>query len=122
MRIWSEIPTEFANTQQDGHPPDFDGFRQEYLAEMYRHTGRNVSLHASGWLPNTDVPPALISISDEDKQALMEVSQGLAGDKGSSLSLASKHRRHERRCPSSQIVYIQGQIPYCPRTQNALGL
>ena len=122
MPIWSEIPTEFANTQQDGYPPDFDGVRQEYLAEMYRHTGRNVSLHASGWLPNTDVPPALISISDEDKRALMEVSQRLAGDKGSSESLASKYRQHQRRCPYREIVYIQGQFPYCPRTQNALGL
>ena len=84
MPNWSEIPAEFASTQQNGNPPDFDCVRQEYLAEMYRHTGRNVSVHASGWLPNTDVPPALISISDEDKQALMEVSQGLAGDKGSS--------------------------------------
>ena len=122
MRIWSEIPTDFANAQQDGHPPDFDGFRQKYLAEMYRHTGRNVSLHASGWLPNTVLAPALILISDEGMQALVEVSQRLAGDKGSSESLASKYRRHPRRCPYREIVYIEGQIPYCPRTQNALGL
>ena len=80
MPIWSEILAELASTQEQGNPPDFDGVRRKYLAETYRHTGRNVILYASGWLQNTDVPPALISISDEDMQALMEVSQGLAGD------------------------------------------
>ena len=80
MPIWSEILAELASTQENGNPPDFDGVRRKYLTEMHRHTGRNIILYASGWLQNTDVPPALISISDEDMQALMEVSQGLAGD------------------------------------------
>lgn len=80
MPIWSEILTELASIQEQGNPPDFDSVRRKYLAELHRHTGRSVILYASGWLQKTDVPPALISISDEDMQALMEVSQGLAGD------------------------------------------
>lgn len=80
MPIWSEILTELASTQEQGNPPDFDSVRRKYLAEMHRHTGRNIILYASGWLQKPDVPPAPVSISDEDMQALMEVSQGLAGD------------------------------------------
>ena len=80
MPIWSEILTELASTQEQGNPPDFDSVRRKYLAEMHRHTGRNIILYASGWLQKPDVPPAPVSISDEDMPALMEVSQGLAGD------------------------------------------
>ena len=80
MPIWSEILTELGSTQEQGNPPDFDSVRRKYLAEMHRHTGRNIILYASGWLQKPDVPPAPVSISDEDMQALMEVSQGLAGD------------------------------------------
>lgn len=80
MPIWSEILAELASTREQGSPPDFDGVRRKYLAATHQHTGRNIILYAAGWLQNTDVPPALISISDEDVQALMEVSQGLAGN------------------------------------------
>ena len=80
MPIWSEILTELASTQEQGNPPDFDSVRRKYLAEMHRHTGRNIILYASGWLQKPDVPPAPVSIGDVDMQALMEVSQGLAGN------------------------------------------
>ena len=50
MPIWSEILAELASTQENGNPPDFDGVRRKYLAEMHPHTRRNVILYASGWL------------------------------------------------------------------------
>ena len=78
MPIWSEILSELARTQQQGQPPDFDKVRRKYLVELYRHSGRDTILYASGWL-QADAPPALVSINDEDMQALMEVSYGLQG-------------------------------------------
>jgi len=81
LPIWSEILSELTKTRgQDGNP-DFDQVRRKYLAELYRHTGAAVILYASGWLQKPEAPPALLSIGDEDIQALMEVSQGLAGDR-----------------------------------------
>ena len=81
MPIWSEILTELAETQEGGGAPNFDRVRRKYLTELYRHTGTAVILYASGWLQKSDAPPALLSIGDEDIQALMEVSQGLTGDR-----------------------------------------
>ena len=75
MPIWSEILAELGSAQ----PPDFDGVRRKYLAALYRHTGRNTVLYASGWLQR-EAPPGLLSIGDEDIQAFMEVSQGLESD------------------------------------------
>ena len=80
MPIWSEILTELAQTQVQDGPPDFDGVRRKYLSALHAHTGSDVILYASGWLQRNDAPPALVSIGDEDIQALMEVSQGLSGD------------------------------------------
>ena len=80
MPIWSEILAELARTQEQGRPSDFDGVRRKYLSELYRHSQRNVILYASGWLQREGVPPALVSINDEDMQAFMEVSHGLESD------------------------------------------
>ena len=77
MPIWSEILKEIADT---GSPPDFDRIRRKYLTKLYRHTGSNIILYASGWLQMNEVPPALVSIGDEDIQAFMEVCHGMEGD------------------------------------------
>ncbi len=81
MPIWSEILKELAETRDEGGSPDFDRVRREYLARLHKHTGTDVILYASGWLQKTEAAPGLVSIGDEDIQALMEVSQGLAGDR-----------------------------------------
>ena len=78
MPIWSEILRELSQTAAPGAAPDFDGVRRRYLAELQKHTGRNVVLYASGWLQK-DAPPPLISINDEDIHAFMEVTSGLRG-------------------------------------------
>ena len=80
MPIWSEILAELADTQVQGRAPDFDSVRRRYLAELYRHSRRNSILYATGWLQRDEVPPATVSINDEDMQAFMEVSHGLEGD------------------------------------------
>lgn len=76
MPIWSEILAELSAQQ----PPDFDGVRRKYLVDLHHHTKRNTILYASGWL-QSDSPPGLVSIGDEDIQAFMEVSYGLKGDR-----------------------------------------
>ena len=76
MPIWSEILQELKQTTAGGAAPDFDSVRRKYLANLNRHTGRNVVLYASGWLQK-DAPAAHTSISDEDIQAFMEVTSGL---------------------------------------------
>lgn len=81
MPIWSEILAELSETLDQNGNSNFDGIRRKYLAELHRHTGTEVILYASGWLQKPDTPPALVSIGDEDIQALMEVSQGLTGNR-----------------------------------------
>ncbi len=80
MPIWSEILAELTHTQEQERLPDFDGVRRKYLGQLHWHSGRNVILYASGWLQKSDAPPALVSIGDEDIQALMEVVHGLEGN------------------------------------------
>lgn len=79
MPNWSGILGEL-QPKTTGDPIDFDGVRRKYLTELHKHSGRNVILYASGWLQKNDLPPALVSIGDEDIQALMEVINGLTGD------------------------------------------
>ncbi len=79
MPLWSGILAELSQSAAQGSPPDFDGVRRRYLADLHRHTERNVVLYASGWLQRDDAPPARISITDEDIHALMEVTSGLRG-------------------------------------------
>ncbi len=74
MPIWSEILAELNTTS----PPDFDGVRRKYLLKLQKHTGRDVILYASGWL-QSEAPPALVSIGEEDLHGLMEVTSGLRG-------------------------------------------
>jgi len=77
---WSGILNELNESRVQNGSPDFDGIRRKYLAELHRHTGRNIILYASGWLQKSSVPSELVSIGDEDIQALMEVTYGLSGE------------------------------------------
>lgn len=77
MPIWSEILHELEQTAAQGGSIDFDGVRRRYLARLHEHTGRNVVLHASGWLQKDAAPPTLTQINQEDIHALMEVTSGL---------------------------------------------
>lgn len=80
MPVWSEILREIRETRVgDGAlGPDFDMVRRKYLYGLHQRTGRNVVLYASAWIQK-DLPGNLFSISDEDIQALMEVTNGLHG-------------------------------------------
>lgn len=79
MPIWSEILREISETAQGDGIPDFDGVRRKYLYNLHEHTGRNVILYASAWIQKADASPNVLSVGDEDLQALMEVNAGLSG-------------------------------------------
>jgi hypothetical protein len=49
------------------------------LSTAYKKTGRNVILYATKWTQPDNIPPAFISITEEDIQGLMEVIHGLKG-------------------------------------------
>jgi len=76
MGTWSEILAELASMKDD--PAACDKLRRKYLARLYELTGRNVIVYATKWTQG-DVPPALVSITNEDLIGLMEVIHGLTG-------------------------------------------
>lgn len=80
MPIWSEILREIQLTPLDDGSPDLDQVRRKYLAELHRNSGNAVILYATAWTQKPNAPVELVSISEEDIQALMEVSNGLQGD------------------------------------------
>lgn len=84
MPIWSEILEEIGQTRHADDSLNFDAVRRKYLVELHQHTGRSIILYASCWLQK-DAPANLVSIGDEDIQALMEVTSGLGS--GSELDL-----------------------------------
>ena len=82
MPTWSEILRELKNqSQKDSKQSPFDFVRRKYLKQISKLTERNTILYASCWTCKPAVPPALLSITDEDLQGLMEVIYGLTGSK-----------------------------------------
>ena len=47
MPVWSEILVELVHKQEQGHPPDFDGVRRKYLAELNHHSMALSVFHAT---------------------------------------------------------------------------
>jgi len=79
MPAWGEILGEFHNLIRNRHPNALDWIRRKYLAELYAHTGRAVILYSTRWTqPGRNIPPEMLSVNDEDLQALMTVLNGLS--------------------------------------------
>ena len=78
MHTWGNILKEVTASIKPGQPPNLDGIRRKYLAELRKHTGRPVILYSSRFtLPGQQVSPDLLSINDEDMEGFMEVMHGL---------------------------------------------
>jgi len=78
MPLWSEILAEISGDS----PPNrgtYDLVRRYYLLKLSKHTKRDTILYASSWLQRDDSPPNKIAISNQDIQALMEVTSDLQG-------------------------------------------
>jgi len=78
MATWGDILIELRNSGPiHGQPPDFDGVRRKYLAELHALTNRDTIIYYSDWLSGAGSD--IVSITLEDVQALMEVCKGLPG-------------------------------------------
>ena len=106
MPIWSEILAELHETAK-GRPPDFDGVRRKYLHRLNQHTKRDTILYASGWLQRQQVDPELISIGDEDIQALMQVTSGL---RGPSLDLILHSPGGSSEAAEAIVAYLRSRF------------
>ncbi len=74
MPTWGGILQELADSQRGGGSPQFDQVRRKYLVLLHQHTRRAVILYATKWTqPDPNIAPQLVSVIDEDVQALMEV-------------------------------------------------
>jgi hypothetical protein len=88
MPTWGQLIEEIQQALQIG-PNGFDVVRRKYLIQLQQHTGRNVILYASKWTQPGVSDPALVSITFEDVEALMEVVHGLNGQDGLDLIVHS---------------------------------
>jgi hypothetical protein len=79
MPTWGQILNEVNSLVQIGDQVAFDKVRNKYVAELSTFTHRNTIVYATKWTSG-DAPPNLVSINDEDIQALMEAVHGLKGD------------------------------------------
>ncbi len=80
MPTWGELLKEVNDLREEGEQSPFDKVRRKYLAQLHDYTGRNVILYASAWTLTKNVPPEMVSITEEDIQGFMEVVHGLEGD------------------------------------------
>lgn len=86
--VLKELVAERAKRPAPTPGTEFDIVRRRHLKELFRHTGRNAVLYASGWTqPNSD--PQLSIVSMEDLQGFMEVFHGMSPSKGLDLILHS---------------------------------
>ena len=84
MPTWGDILIEITQTAQllqasGTSASPYDIIRRKYLALAASITGRPTILYASGWLNQPNAAPALVSVTDEDVQGLMEAVHGLTG-------------------------------------------
>jgi len=80
MPNWAEVLQEI-QTSEGG----LDRIRRKYLQKLHKRTGRNIIVYYSGWLQKPNL--AGCSISDLDKNGLMNAVHGLNRDKGLDLFL-----------------------------------
>ena len=80
MPYWSQIVRELGDTLHEGNSTDFDAVRRKYLGLLNKHTKRDTILYASAWIQKPNSDDQDIGVTDEDLQALMEVSAGLQSE------------------------------------------
>jgi ATP-dependent protease ClpP protease subunit len=81
MPNWNDVLSEINILAQQSNP--LDVVRRKYIKELSEYTGRNVITYYSGFLQkNSQNIRHLISMSDDDKNGLMSVINGLDTEKG----------------------------------------
>jgi hypothetical protein len=84
MPTWGDILAEINSTAQllqarGLAASQHDIVRRKYLNLATQTTGRPTILYASAWLTNSNAPPQLLSVTDEDVHGFIEAVHGLAG-------------------------------------------
>lgn len=93
---------------EKGDKGAFDTVRRKYLSQLHQYTGRNTILYATKWVsPTPDIPPEMISITDEDIQGLMEVFYGLSG---SDLDLIIHSPGGSAEATESMVSYLRSKF------------
>jgi ClpP class serine protease len=88
MPNWHEVFNQIQGTQVQGAGLQANAInivRHQYLAQLNKHTGRNVIAYYSGWLSKGNV--YFIDINDEDKNGFMTTVHRLDRTKGLDLIL-----------------------------------
>ena len=89
--------------------PGFDTVRRNYLRKLHRYTKNNIILYASAFLQKPMTPTALIMITDEDIQGLMEVVHNLP-ERPTDLILHSPGGSSE--AAEGIVKYLHEQYPH----------
>jgi hypothetical protein len=109
MPTWGEVLEELRASPVggvEGAPPDLDGVRRRYLAQVHSLTGRDVILYASDWLGGGQ--PS-VSIVLEDILGMMETCRGL---KGPGLDLILHSPGGDPNATASLVRYLRGRYEH----------
>ncbi|PHX40230.1 serine protease [Pseudomonas sp. NZIPFR-PS5] len=85
MPSWNEVLQEIIVEQAQGAADSIDRVRRRYIKQLHDHTGRNVICYYSGWLQKPGY--TLSSVSDDDKNGLMNAVYQMDRSKGLDLVL-----------------------------------
>lgn len=118
MPSWGGISQEILALQKNDPARALDLVRRKYIASQYTHSKRALILYATKWTqPSGDnIPPDMVSISEEDVQGLMEVIHGVKETKldliihspGGSIAAADACVQYLR----SKFEHIRVFVPY----------
>ena len=113
MPTWGEILVEFKT------PQDADSVRRKYISQLAAHVKRDVILYSTKWTDPSNVPPDVISITEEDVQGFMEVVHGLKNDKldlilhspgGSPVATEAIVKYLRKKFTSIRVIVPQGAM------------
>ena len=85
MPNWNALLREIKQEQDNGNKGAFDTVRRKYLAQLHRHTRRNVIAYYSGFLTKPQVQG--VGITDEDKNGFMCCAHKIERHRGLDLFL-----------------------------------
>lgn len=78
MPTWGEILNEIKESAVGSSPPDLDGIRRKYLAELHQITGRPTIIYYSDWIDGGG--DEIRAMTLVDVQGFMEAVKDLEGD------------------------------------------
>lgn len=108
MPTWGEILKELEELKRGGDPALFDRVRRKYLTKAFELTRRETVLYATKWTQG-GADPELLSITDEDLQALMETLHGL---KGPNLDLIIHSPGGSAEAVEGIVLYLRSKFSH----------